>query len=201
MIIRFGLKHSLALSALIHLVALGIILLSAPDRRDYLVVSGARNTPDFSVMIQPNQSPENVVRQLDDAVAIENQSLSPRESFSSDAIAIKAPVSYKRIKMLNEIIVSTFAKPLPDSIKNNPPVYPYAAQKENQEGVVILLVDVGPGGEVFRIEVIQSSGYALLDRSAQESVNKWRFAPAKKNGKPVYAQVRIPVRFRLIESQ
>ncbi|MFH1227452.1 MAG: energy transducer TonB [Planctomycetota bacterium] len=199
--IKFTLKHGLAASAIIHLAVFGVILLTGPASRDYLEVSGARTTPAFSIMIQPNQPPEKTVKQMDDAIALEQQNLFPRETVSPDAIVLKDPVSYQHIKMLNEIVVSTFARPLPDSIKNNPPAYPYAAQKGNQEGVVILLVDVKPSGEVIRVDVIQTSGYAMLDQAASEAVTKWRFNPAKKNGKAVYAQVRIPVRFRLIENQ
>jgi TonB family protein len=54
-----------------------------------------------------------------------------------------------------------------------------------QEGEVRLDVRVGTDGKVTEIRLRQSSGSALLDRTAIDTVQKWRFEPATIDGQPV----------------
>ena len=62
---------------------------------------------------------------------------------------------------------------------------------------MILRVEVLPNGRVGQIEVKNSSGYELLDRSALTAVKQWRFIPAKKGDTPIPLWVNIPVKFQL----
>jgi protein TonB len=50
---------------------------------------------------------------------------------------------------------------------------------------------------VGEIEVKESSGYEVLDRSALETVKKWRFIPATKGGVSIPSWVHIPITFQL----
>jgi len=50
---------------------------------------------------------------------------------------------------------------------------------------------------VVGVDLIQSSGYAVLNPSAQESVRQWRFAPATRGDVPIEAVVEFPVVFRI----
>lgn len=81
---------------------------------------------------------------------------------------------------------------------HNPlPHYPRAARLRGLEGRVLLGVEVSPLGECRHVEVIESSGHALLDRAALEAVRRWRFIPARRGGEPIAARLEVPIIFRL----
>jgi protein TonB len=78
--------------------------------------------------------------------------------------------------------------------------YPAQALHSRLQGQVILKVLVDENGVPQEVNVEQSSGYALLDRSAREQVLKaWKFEPAMVNGRAVRAWARVPVTFNLNE--
>ncbi len=64
---------------------------------------------------------------------------------------------------------------------------------------MILKVEVLPNGRVGQIEVKDSSGYELLDRSALTAVKRWKFIPAKKGEAPISLWVNIPIKFQLLQ--
>ena len=68
---------------------------------------------------------------------------------------------------------------------NSPPSYPAMARRLGEEGEVRLDVHVGPDGSVLEVKLKRSSGSPLLDRTAIETVKKWRFTPATVDGRPV----------------
>ncbi len=68
-------------------------------------------------------------------------------------------------------------------------------QMKAAEGRVVLRLLVRVDGRVDHVDVIASSGYDALDRTAIESARTWRFAPATRDGQPIEAWVVIPVRF------
>jgi len=67
---------------------------------------------------------------------------------------------------------------------NTPPPYPGAARRLGDEGEVRLDVHVGADGTVLDVRLRQSSGSPLLDRTAIETVRRWRFDPATVDGRP-----------------
>lgn len=80
----------------------------------------------------------------------------------------------------------------------NPPIpYPRAARRRNCQGTVILDVLVTKEGRVADIRLHRSSGYALLDRSAETHVKTWRFKPARRGGQTIEMRVKVPVRYEL----
>lgn len=80
---------------------------------------------------------------------------------------------------------------------NPAPVYPFAARRRGQEGRVVLDVEVLPDGGAGAVSVARTSGVVSLDRAALEAVRRWRFRPARRDGRPVRSTVRVPVRFAL----
>ncbi len=80
---------------------------------------------------------------------------------------------------------------------NPPPVYPRVARRRNYQGTVLLDVRVTVEGKVADVRLARSSGHQILDRSALDAVEKWRFEPARRAGRPVETWVRVPVRFEL----
>ncbi|MDA8139469.1 MAG: energy transducer TonB [Desulfobacteraceae bacterium] len=81
--------------------------------------------------------------------------------------------------------------------QNPVPVYPDAARRRNSQGTVLLDVLVDPQGRAAQVKMHQSSGFAMLDRSALNAVRQWRFEPARRLGQAVEMWVRVPVRFEL----
>ena len=79
--------------------------------------------------------------------------------------------------------------------RNRPPVYPEDAARRGQQGTVLLAIHVGPSGLPFGVDVERSSGYPLLDKSAQEAAMKWTFIPAAKDGLPVPYDFRMNFTF------
>lgn len=86
---------------------------------------------------------------------------------------------------------------LPVLLDNRPPLYPAQAVAARQEGTVTLRLEIAPSGSVAKVEVLSSSGHAVLDAEAVRAVRSWRFVPATERGLPVAAAVRLPVRFTL----
>jgi TonB family protein len=85
----------------------------------------------------------------------------------------------------------------PRPLANLPPVYPEQAVAARWQGVTLLRVHVVADGAAADVEVLSSSGHAVLDAAAVRAVRTWRFEPARHNGRPVAAAVRLPVRFQL----
>jgi TonB family protein len=77
------------------------------------------------------------------------------------------------------------------------PEYSEEARKAKYQGTVLLYVEVDPSGHATNIRVARSLGLGL-DEKAIEAVKKWKFAPGKKNGRPVTVAATIEVNFRLL---
>lgn len=82
-------------------------------------------------------------------------------------------------------------------LSNPAPAYPLAARRRGLAGKVVLRAEVTPDGLCADVRVERSSGHALLDDTALETVKKWRFVPAKRAGRAVAATVTIPINFKL----
>lgn len=84
-------------------------------------------------------------------------------------------------------------------LKNPAPVYPNLARENGWEGVVVLKVLVQQDGAAGRVEVQKSSGYKILDTSAVDTVQKWKFKPAGIGNMSFASWVRIPIHFKLTD--
>lgn len=82
-------------------------------------------------------------------------------------------------------------------LRNFPPFYPASARRRGIEGTVTLRIQVGTDGRPAGVRIHESSGFTPLDLAAVEAVWLWRFEPARRNGRPVTAEVEVPIRFRL----
>jgi TonB family protein len=76
------------------------------------------------------------------------------------------------------------------------PEYSEEARKAKYQGVVVLWMVVDPNGSPREVRVTRKLGMGL-DEKAIEAVRKWKFEPAKKDGKPVAVQISVEVNFRL----
>jgi protein TonB len=89
----------------------------------------------------------------------------------------------------------------PDYGVNPKPPYPLIARRMGAQGVVVLRVFVQANGTVGEVTISQSSGFSILDESALKTVReRWRFVPARLDGRPVASWVEVPIRFVLAGS-
>jgi protein TonB len=81
---------------------------------------------------------------------------------------------------------------------NNPePPYPPQSRRLGEEGKVVLRVLVSAEGFALQVELDASSGSDRLDKSALDTVRKWRFIPASRGGAAIESWVLVPILFRL----
>ena len=81
---------------------------------------------------------------------------------------------------------------------NNPaPGYPSISRRMGEEGKVVLRVLISADGKPEKIEIHKSSGYERLDRHAQDTVQRWRFVPGRRNGVAEAMWNLVPINFVL----
>jgi len=88
----------------------------------------------------------------------------------------------------------------PDYLKNPAPVYPDAARRRGYEGTVLLRASIDKNGTPLSVAIEKSSGHSSLDEAALKAVKVWKFRPGMLGNIPVESTVRVPVRFRLDQS-
>jgi periplasmic protein TonB len=77
------------------------------------------------------------------------------------------------------------------------PEYSEEARKAKFQGTVRLALVVDEHGSPAQIRIITPLGLGL-DEKAIEAVQKWKFKPGMKDGKPVAVQASVEVNFRLL---
>ena len=83
-------------------------------------------------------------------------------------------------------------------LRNPRPPYPEFSRDAGEQGVVTLSVMVEPSGRASSVDVVKSSGYTQLDRSARDTVlNQYRFVPATRGGQPIPYRYRFSIVFNL----
>jgi protein TonB len=87
----------------------------------------------------------------------------------------------------------------PDATINPKPAYPLVAREHGEQGRVLLSIHIAPSGRPSEVDIVSSSGFAVLDKSAQSAVQGWQFQPALVNGKPVGSVLLFPIEFQLEE--
>lgn len=92
-----------------------------------------------------------------------------------------------------ETAVDTPPQPIATSAFN----YPAEAKSKNLQGYVLLSVLVDEQGAVAQAQVLESSPPGVFEQSALEGIRRWRFNPARSQGKPVRAFVQQKIVFQL----
>ena len=84
----------------------------------------------------------------------------------------------------------------PEVKKQVAPAYPTILKEAGIEGNVWLKVLIDEQGFVAKAETIKCEHPAFAE-AAITAVKQWEFTPARKDGKPIKAEVTIPFRFKL----
>jgi len=85
---------------------------------------------------------------------------------------------------------------IPECVYCPAPLYDDDAHAAKYQGTIELSVVVTPEGRSDSILVLKGAPF-LLNKQAVEAVQKWKFKPAEKNGKPVRVRVPIEITFRV----
>lgn len=75
--------------------------------------------------------------------------------------------------------------------------YPDAARRANQEGRATVKLCISPAGKIDSAEIVDTSGFPMLDEAAIRLGKAFRFKPPTQLGKPVAACTTLPVKFEL----
>lgn len=82
----------------------------------------------------------------------------------------------------------------PAPLRTFAPDYPSALRAAKVNGVVSVVVVVDESGEVLASEVSKST-HEEFKEPALDAIRRWKFKPAKLDGKNVKVRVTIPMRF------
>ncbi|HVM32090.1 MAG TPA: energy transducer TonB [bacterium] len=85
----------------------------------------------------------------------------------------------------------------PGYLLNPHPPYPEESRRLGQQGTVYLRVDLDDRGNVKSVSLLKSSGFALLDESALQTVKDWKFTPFRLGGVAVPGTESLPIIFNL----
>lgn len=83
--------------------------------------------------------------------------------------------------------------------ERSPPSYPAYSMRMNEQGRVVLLVELNTEGRVSNVQVKTASGYHRLDEAAVIAVKGWRCKPAIRDGVAVIATALQPFVFVMEE--
>jgi len=83
----------------------------------------------------------------------------------------------------------------PKATSTPDPKYPDLPQDAEPKGTVVLLIGVNAKGHVGAVRVLRSDE-AAFEQTAVETVKKWKFKPAEKDGHPVAVQVTVEMKFQ-----
>ncbi|MFQ5808820.1 MAG: energy transducer TonB [Armatimonadota bacterium] len=80
------------------------------------------------------------------------------------------------------------------------PKYPGLSRRRNEQGRVVLAVEIRADGTHGGIQIVHSSGHSRLDQAAVQALKRGKFVPAKRNGEPVTSTKQIAFTFRLVDA-
>lgn len=75
--------------------------------------------------------------------------------------------------------------------------YPAAARRLGEEGRAVAAIVVDPRGDVVRWSLSQGTGFPRLDSALGCVIQRLQFAPGRRDGVAVTAEVLLPVAFQL----
>ncbi|MBN1560584.1 TonB family protein [candidate division KSB1 bacterium] len=95
---------------------------------------------------------------------------------------------------------STASRFKPAKVKTNRELeYPLSAQLDKIEGEVVVGVFVNTEGNAEQLQVLESSGHAVLDTAAYRFAKSLIFDPAVVDDKPVSSWTKLLLRYKLTE--
>ena len=134
---------------------------------------------------------------------IKKQAVRDQRQEKKDKVVTKEAAVAQEQASLKNVAGDPAAAPvhMPDAgasdLHNPKPPYPPLSRSKGEQGTVLLKVCVSATGSVDSVDIAKSSGFVRLDRSANDTVMRWRFHPARKGGQPMAMCYQLPIRFSL----
>ena len=134
---------------------------------------------------------------------IKKQAVRDQRQEKKDKVVTKEAAVAQEQASLKNVAGDPAAAPvhMPDAgasdLHNPKPPYPPVSRSKGEQGTVLLKICVSATGSVDSVDIAKSSGFVRLDRSANDTVMRWRFHPARKGGQPMAMCYQLPIRFSL----
>ena len=144
----------------------------------------AKIPPQSPLEPRPEQLPTEKSAQLDAPAS------------ASEAPVLAAPTQQRNSILAPPDVISSALFDA-DYLQNPTPKYPIMSRKLQEEGKVLLEVNVTATGTAERVLIKQGSGYSRLDQAALNTVRHWRFIPARRGDEAIASSVVVPIVFKL----
>ena len=187
------------LVVLLHVISVAVFRYGLPDWNPKRI---SEITIELSAALPRGEGGDGV-RQVAQPVREPVQKKSAVQDENSTKKAVEAPKQAEATPSASSAAAGVESAPTVDAdykaaYLNNPkPPYPPVAFQMRIEGTVSLKVLVLPDGQVGEVLLGRSSGNSLLDQSALNTVAKWKFVPAKSQGKDISQWISVPITFSL----
>jgi len=171
------------------LASIGLVVALLPWQALWSETKSGKNlTPESQKAATPELVPEPTPNYSDEArrLHIQGTAATVQQTAPPPTEQEQKPVERVGPGVTPPIVISPMTEP----------DYTDEARKAHIQGTVVLSVIVRADGTGKVDKVIRSLGYGL-DQKAIETFEKWRFAPAKKDGKPVDVQLQVTMSFKL----
>lgn len=86
---------------------------------------------------------------------------------------------------------------MPSCSERTAPAYPPASIRLNEQGRVVLRVELDASGQISSVKVAATSGFPRLDQSAIAAMQSWHCRPAMRHGIPVTSVAKQSFNFVL----
>jgi protein TonB len=135
----------------------------------------------------PVESPiAAAARPAEPASATQPASAPPAASDSPMAITSAVDLAYYSVRDLDV---------QPRALREIVPEYPYDADRQHLSGQVRVQLKLEADGRVSDLEVVSASPPGVFESSTLKALRTARFAPARKDGRPVRARMVITVEY------
>ena len=156
-------------------------------------VREAPTSVEFIILPKPEPEPKKIIKKkvISTEVPKPKKAAVPKE--------MPKPVEKKK-SQITPTVQGAIVEAQLNAQHNPTPIYPELARARGWEGLLVLKVKVEKDGKPSLIQLEQSSGHKILDRSAIRAIKKWTFIPARVGQKKLSSWIEIPVQFVLKES-
>jgi TonB family protein len=141
-------------------------------------------------------SPEEAAPRANEATALPTEDLSGASDPAASAI-VQQPQTSSSPSQPPAVYRIGDGVSAPSVLTKVEPEYSEEARRAGWQGTVVLSLVVDEQGRPQNLKIVRALGFGL-DQKAIEAVEKWKFNPGMKDGKPVPVMATIEVNFRLL---